>query len=372
MCASPPDLSWGYRPPDAAEVLRRHRPNQLQVKEYRQIGPSVKSLVAASFKIGSMHHHIQVLGARLFGLRSVRFNSAQLCRILLRLCHNVRRFLVLSTSGLFSVRKFPILHKITLVIITYIFVALSVLIAMNICRVRPLQPHFIPSVPTPRLLSMDQLFRAGMSYPVALGWVLTRQAEWQFCEQEHLTFFPCGDRGLTRKPRFRTNILEPHGHGHLSSRGKLTASFLVPATKGQSFDEYVSSLTHADPSSVHHPGFNLLIAELKAEGEELTSTFLTNHGSGGEIKSRSLRDDERACGGISNGVDGQTMHEWTRISDGLALLEPLMHEYGCDREDDLVEKLMELLRYITVLLSNDLANYAAVKLTQSHPRVSMM
>lgn len=135
-------------------------------------------------------------------------------------------------------------------------------------------------------------------------------------------------------------------------------------------------------ATTSYAGFNLLLLEPgttttsgtgNAASAELTydARLLTNGGGGGRIRARTLSDAERACGGMSNGVDGEGGDAWPKVVQGRAALRSILDEIeeedhkdqdqegtsgGPDHEiadaDDaadsrLAERLIELLTYVT-------------------------
>jgi uncharacterized protein with NRDE domain len=82
-----------------------------------------------------------------------------------------------------------------------------------------------------------------------------------------------------------------------------------------------------------YAGFNLLLlAPLPSSSSASASTLaydahlVTNGGGGGPIRSRTLTDAERACGGVSNGVDGQGGDLWPKVAQGRAELGQVLDE----------------------------------------------
>ena len=67
-----------------------------------------------------------------------------------------------------------------------------------------------------------------------------------------------------------------------------------------------------------YAGFNLLLLEPSSSAPTLTydARLVSNGGGGGPIESRLLTDAERACGGLSNGVDGRGGEEWPKVVQG--------------------------------------------------------
>jgi hypothetical protein len=86
--------------------------------------------------------------------------------------------------------------------------------------------------------------------------------------------------------------------------------------------------------------------------------LLTNGGGGGRIRARELSVAERACGGLSNGVDGEGGDAWPKVIQGRAELQSILDQMvvpplgGPEIADDaagslLAEQLIELLTYVT-------------------------
>jgi hypothetical protein len=149
-----------------------------------------------------------------------------------------------------------------------------------------------------------------------------------------------------------------------------------------------ATATAPTTTTTSYAGFNLLLLEPgttttssgtgNATSAELTydARLLTNGGGGGRIRARTLSDAERACGGMSNGVDGEGGDAWPKVVQGRAALRSILDEIeeedhkdhkdqnqdkegtsgGPDHEiadaDDaadsrLAERLIELLTYVT-------------------------
>lgn len=159
-------------------------------------------------------------------------------------------------------------------------------------------------------------------------------------------------------PTYRTNITEP-GASYASSRGTLLAAFLADPRGASDLASATTALTAEDTS---YAGFNLLLLEphprLPTTGTDTATLaydarLLTNGGGGGHIRARTLSDDERACGGISNGVDGQGGDVWPKVLQGRAALRTILDEGSADgpkiadADSHLAERLMELLTCVT-------------------------
>jgi len=171
------------------------------------------------------------------------------------------------------------------------------------------------------------------------------------------------DACLTHKKN-RTNITEP-GASYASSRGTLVAAFLADPRGDSDLASATTALTAEDAS---YAGFNLLLLEphprlsTTTTGPEKKCTasadaaplaydarLVTNGGGGGHIRARTLSDDERACGGVSNGVDGEGGDAWPKVLQGRAALQRILDEGSADGpeiadvDSHLVGRLMELL-----------------------------
>jgi len=79
---------------------------------------------------------------------------------------------------------------------------------------------------------------------------------------------------------------------------------------------------------------------------EYDSLLVTNHGGGGTLESRPLQPSEKACGGISNGVDGAGANLWPKVQhateDFDAMIQNLTEN---STEVELVEHLFKLLAW---------------------------
>ena len=146
----------------------------------------------------------------------------------------------------------------------------------------------------------------------------------------------------------------------------MVSSFL--AQGGPDWDSFVHGLTTSDvrgPSLPKFAGFNLLVfspsvveagTPRNTEGENKTvityekAALITNSGGGGVVTCRSLTEDERRIGGLSNGVDGQGACDWPKVVEGRTELGQLFQtlkakEYKVD-ENELVEELFKILLYV--------------------------
>ncbi|KAJ6583910.1 DUF833-domain-containing protein [Mycena vulgaris] len=110
-----------------------------------------------------------------------------------------------------------------------------------------------------------------------------------------------------------TNITEPP-QSLPSSRGALIPAFLLapPASPATPLADELEALY---PPAAQYTGFNLLVLAAEWEGDALEgdapkrlhfprAALLTNRGARGPVEARLLTAEERACGGLSNGVDG--------------------------------------------------------------------
>src|SRR6201996_1788923 len=57
-------------------------------------------------------------------------------------------------------------------------------------------------------------------------------------------------------------------------------------------------------------------------------------GGGGPIRSRTLTDAERACGGLSNGIDGRGGDQWPKVVQGRDELGSVLAELSRGPEMD--------------------------------------
>lgn len=71
---------------------------------------------------------------------------------------------------------------------------------------------------------------------------------------------------------------------------------------------------------------------------------VTNGGAGGIITTRPLSDEERHCGGISNGIDGKDANEWPKVKHGIHSLGNLLKSLSRSHtEADVVNHLFDIL-----------------------------
>ena len=77
---------------------------------------------------------------------------------------------------------------------------------------------------------------------------------------------------------------------------------------------------------------------------------MTNHGGGGPLQTRQLIPAERACGCISNGIDGKGGNEWPKVRRAVSSFDDVLKNYspnsGLVSENLLVEKLFDILAYV--------------------------
>jgi uncharacterized protein with NRDE domain len=128
----------------------------------------------------------------------------------------------------------------------------------------------------------------------------------------------------------RTNITEPAQTTYTSSRGHLASSFLLSDSEPPSrpLEDVLDKIV---PPDAKFPGFNLLLLApswSSKQGERLSfdAVWVTNDGAGGAVSTRPLSDEERHCGGISNGIDGQGGNEWPKVKHGVHALCNLMKQ----------------------------------------------
>ncbi|TFK52384.1 DUF833-domain-containing protein [Heliocybe sulcata] len=140
-----------------------------------------------------------------------------------------------------------------------------------------------------------------------------------------------------------TNITEAYGN-YSSSRGHLVSSYLQSSTS-RSLQDETRRIVEEDG---RYAGFNLLLLAPTSHGEQLTfdGSFVTNHGGGGEIAARSLSDQEKRCGGLSNGIDGSGASDWPKVKHGTKELDDLLRSDPGDlAEVDISEHLFQLLSW---------------------------
>jgi uncharacterized protein with NRDE domain len=179
-------------------------------------------------------------------------------------------------------------------------------------------------------------------------------------QKAHKVFAPALSILRRVLPTYRTNITEP-GASYASSRGTLLAAFLADP---RGYSDLASATTALTAEDTSYAGFNLLLLEphprLPTTGTDTdTATLaydarlLTNGGGGGHVRARTLSDDERACGGISNGIDGQGGDVWPKVLQGKAALQSILDDGSADgpkiadADSHLAERLMELLTCVT-------------------------
>lgn len=75
------------------------------------------------------------------------------------------------------------------------------------------------------------------------------------------------------------------------------------------------------------------------------SLFVTNHGGGRPLSSRSLFPSERFCGCMSNGIDGVDMDRWPRIIHAATDFEARLRSFTFSQtsEDAFAEQLFGVL-----------------------------
>jgi len=150
--------------------------------------------------------------------------------------------------------------------------------------------------------------------------------------------------GINRKGRIAvlTNITETPGL-YRTSRGELPTDFLLPpASKFETLDDYIEH--HTTPPFKSYAGFNLLLmAPLSGTPLQYQCARMTNSGGGGRLTARPLRDDERAHGAMSNGVDGAPGGEWPKVIEGRDRLSHVMNK-KLD-EEGLIEALFDALTF---------------------------
>ncbi|KAI0769102.1 DUF833-domain-containing protein [Trametes elegans] len=159
--------------------------------------------------------------------------------------------------------------------------------------------------------------------------------------------------GLSRTGRLAllTNITEPY-RKYTSSRGDLTSSFLLPKDPKPTLQAEIDEFLLENRGRAY-AGFNLLLLSPSlAAGDpgrrplSLDGAFATNSGGGGPITARMLTQEERVCGGISNGVDHRGASEWPKVQHGIQTMGDLLNTLPQDAtEAEIVERLFALLTW---------------------------
>lgn len=101
-------------------------------------------------------------------------------------------------------------------------------------------------------------------------------------------------------------------------------------------------------------GFNLLLLSPSrltdmdgTRNLSLDAAFLTNFGGGGAITARNLSNEERRCGGMSNGIDRQGASDWPKVKRGIQALDHVLNSMSEDiNETKFVEDLFQLLTWV--------------------------
>jgi len=135
-----------------------------------------------------------------------------------------------------------------------------------------------------------------------------------------------------------------------STRGQLVSSFLLTDSPHPLTDQIGKII----PKDAKYAGFNLLLlapAITLSLNDDSTKEILSfdgiiasNGGTDGTISSRTLTPEERHCGGMSNGLDGQEGHDWPKVVQGIKLLSGLLQSITSDTpESTIVENLMKIM-----------------------------
>jgi len=113
--------------------------------------------------------------------------------------------------------------------------------------------------------------------------------------------------------------------------------------------------------TTRYAGFNLLLLEPLASSFPASASTLaydarlvSNGGGGGSIHARAPTDAERACGGMSNGVDGHGGDLWPKVVQGRDELGNVLDELSRgpemdepDEDERLAGRLIELLTCVS-------------------------
>ncbi|KAH9924345.1 DUF833-domain-containing protein [Epithele typhae] len=162
--------------------------------------------------------------------------------------------------------------------------------------------------------------------------------------------------GINRTGRIAvlTNITEPY-RKYASSRGDLTSSFLLPQTPGVPLSEEIDAFLAANRGRAY-AGFNMLLLSPSTTPParpgtlDLDAALLTNSGGGGALTARPLTDDERSCGGLSNGLIDRAPGEpeWPKVQHGRVAFREMLASLAEDTaEAEVVERLFALLTWQT-------------------------
>jgi uncharacterized protein with NRDE domain len=122
-------------------------------------------------------------------------------------------------------------------------------------------------------------------------------------------------------------------------------------------DQYVEELTNftEEERATHrdYAGFNLMLISMAEEDGTSAPpqgsivrpprmALVTNSGGGGVLSARWLSEEETRLGGVSNGIDGSTMHLWTKVKQGQdALASAIQRPHHS--EEELCENLFSVL-----------------------------
>lgn len=123
--------------------------------------------------------------------------------------------------------------------------------------------------------------------------------------------------------------------------------------------DLASDATALTRQNTRYAGFNLLLLEPLAsfsaspdadKPAAYDARLVSNCGGGGPILSRELTDAERACGGLSNGIDGRGGDLWPKVVQGRDELGNLLDELSrCPETTDerLAGRLIALLTCVS-------------------------
>ncbi|KAK2463381.1 hypothetical protein APHAL10511_004607 [Amanita phalloides] len=152
--------------------------------------------------------------------------------------------------------------------------------------------------------------------------------------------------GINRAGRVAllTNITED-ATNFGTSRGSLVSSFLL-SDASLPLEQEARRLAAPDTK---FSGFNLMLFAplMKSDGSlSYESLLVTNHGAGGVLASRPLCEDERRCGGVSNGVDGAGGSDWPKVKRATQDFDAVLQSLSPDHtEAELVNQLMDILSW---------------------------
>ncbi|KAF8349596.1 NRDE protein-domain-containing protein [Amanita rubescens] len=156
--------------------------------------------------------------------------------------------------------------------------------------------------------------------------------------------------GINRAGRVAllTNITEAASNFG-TSRGVLVSSFLL-SDGSLPLEQEAGRIATRDTK---FSGFNLMLFAplMKSDGTiSYESLLATNHGAGGVLTSRPLSEDERCCGGVSNGIDEAGGSDWPKVKRATNDFDAVFQSLSPDHaETELVDRLMDIFAWVSSL-----------------------